>query len=72
MIELYSKPNCPACVVTKNRLKTAKVAFMEYTIGVDVERDAVLERFPDARMLPIVVVDGVWVMDIENLLKQDE
>lgn len=57
-IELITRDGCPACVKTKNLLKKKNLPFSEFRIGVDLTRDQVIERFPDQKMIPIILVDG--------------
>lgn len=58
MIEIYTREGCPHCTEIKRYLKSKEVAFTELKIGVDVERSVVLEKFPDQKTLPIIVLSG--------------
>jgi glutaredoxin len=77
-IELYTRGACQLCDQTKTALKKNNLAFEERIIERDITRDEVLEKFPGARMLPIVVVDGTWIGGRDEILrlvaqrKQDE
>jgi glutaredoxin len=77
-IELYTRGACQLCDQTKAALKKSNLAFEERIIERDITRDEVLEKFPGARMLPIVVVDGTWIGGRDEILrlvaqrKQDE
>lgn len=57
-VTIYSKPTCPQCDQTKALLKAHNIPFTELRVGENVTREEVLEAFPNARMMPIIVVDG--------------
>jgi glutaredoxin len=67
MIEVYSKPNCPDCTRAKSLLTSKGIEFNEYVIGVDADRDTLVERFPQARTAPIIVVDGMFLGGLQQL-----
>ena len=69
MIELYTRASCQSCVVAKRFLTEKNVPFKEYSVGVDVQREDVLKKFPVARMLPIVVIEGEYVGSKEELIE---
>jgi glutaredoxin 3 len=68
-IELYTKDGCGHCVHTKTTLRTKNLPFTEYNIPKDISREAVLEKFPGAKTLPVSVVDGEWIGGRDELLK---
>jgi glutaredoxin len=57
-VEIYTRDGCTRCVETKMLLNNRNIAFTEKKIGVDIDRNLVLERFPNQKALPIVVFDG--------------
>jgi glutaredoxin len=61
IVEIYTRDGCPRCVQTKTLLSNNDVNYTEKKIGVDIERDAVLQAFPDQRSLPIVSVNGTVI-----------
>lgn len=67
MIRVYSKPNCPYCVRTKALLETKGIAYQETAIGVEIDRDTLLEQFPEARTAPIITVDGMFIGGFNEL-----
>lgn len=69
-IVLYTKSNCPACVQAKTYMTEKKIAFREISIGVDITREDVLSLYPDARTVPIAVVDGTWIGGKTELLER--
>ena len=42
----------------------------EYKLGVDYTREQLLEKFPNARTFPVVVIDGFHIGGFEQLKKQ--
>jgi glutaredoxin 3 len=58
MIEIYSKPNCPYCETTKSTLKNQGVHFYEYVVGMDIPREEFFQKFPNARTVPQIVING--------------
>jgi glutaredoxin len=55
---VYTKDDCPACLIVKNRLHSQGVEFKEVKIGRDITVDAFKEQFPNVRMVPYVVKSG--------------
>ena len=52
---VYSQPNCPGCVIMKNKLKEEGKTFTEIIIGKDITVDEFKERFPTVRSVPFMV-----------------
>lgn len=59
LIEIYTKPNCPACFKTKKFLAEYHLPYKEFVLGENITRDEVKAKFPTAKYVPIVIVDGV-------------
>lgn len=55
---VYTKDNCPACVMVKNRFHNQGVEFTEVKIGRDITVEAFKEQFPNVRAVPHVVKSG--------------
>jgi len=70
MIEIYSKPNCPYCTKAKQLLNTMNISFNEYKLDEDFTREIVLEKFPNAKSYPIVVVDGFHIGGYSQLVEK--
>jgi glutaredoxin 3 len=67
MIEVYGKPDCNYCTKAKDLLNSKLVAFDYYSVGEDVTTEEVIERFPNARSVPVVVVNGNHIGGYEEL-----
>lgn len=55
-ITLYTRPSCSECVKAKNLLKDNQISFKEIEIDKDISRDELLEQFPSAKVLPLIVL----------------
>jgi len=61
LIEIYSKENCTYCVSAKNLLTSKNKLFTEHKLGVDYTREQLLEKFPNAKSFPVIVIDGYHI-----------
>ena len=68
-IEIYTRDGCNRCVNLKKILQKENVEYKEYVIGENISREQVLEKYPDAKMLPIVVYESVKLADGDQLVK---
>ena len=67
MIEIYTKPSCPSCINAKMFLQGRGLKYTEIKIGKDISREEFLEKFPEARTVPWVLVDGNLIGGYENV-----
>lgn len=58
MIEIWGKPQCPFCDRAKQLCETRGLKYTYKQLGVDFEREEVLEEFPGARTFPQIKVNG--------------
>lgn len=67
MVLMYTKSQCPQCVIAKGRLKLANIEFTEVFVDKD---PAARQAMVDAghRSVPIFYVDGVSV-ELKDLLQ---
>lgn len=61
VIEVYTRDGCVKCAETKSILSNKNIEFTEKRIGVDIDRDTVVSKFPDAKSLPILVIDEMVI-----------
>lgn len=61
MIEIYTKHNCNYCVKAKNILTSLNVPYKEFVVEVDVTRDFILDKFPNARSYPVIVINNEFI-----------
>lgn len=55
MKTVYTQPNCPGCVILKNKLIQQNVPFQTVEIGKDITKEEFFEKFPGVRSVPHVV-----------------
>lgn len=60
-VELYTKPNCTYCSMTKAILQTNGISFKESMLDRDFTREWIKETYPTAITYPIIVVDGYYI-----------
>lgn len=69
-ITLYTTPTCTHCKALKQRLTDNNISFELFTVGENITRDAVFDKFPTAKQVPIVVIDDVWIHDYHGTINQ--
>lgn len=67
-IEIITRDDCTYCVQAKQLLRDNNAEFTELHIGLDIMREDVLETYPECKVLPVVVVDGVCIGGYTDLL----
>lgn len=67
IIEIYTKPSCPSCLNAKIFLQSKGLEYTEVKIGKDISREDFLEKFPTARTVPWVIIDGLFVGGYEQV-----
>ena len=67
LIEVYSSEGCVHCTTTKNLLESRGLTFIEHKVDVEISRDELRKMFPQAKMLPVVIVDGAFVQNPADL-----
>ncbi len=60
-VELYTRESCQMCIKTKRMLVEKNVPFIEYKLEHDIKREDLLKQLPQAKVLPIIVVDGIYI-----------
>lgn len=67
-IEIYSTAMCPYCNAAKSLLQARGLAWREFRIDADPgARRTLLERVPDARTVPQIFINGVYVGGFDDL-----
>ena len=69
LLELYTKVDCPNCDQVKKLLYDNCVPFNEYGIGWNITRYEVLGKFPEAKVVPIIIFNGQRLGGIAELTK---
>lgn len=69
MFSVYTRDGCSFCEKAKNLLNQNNLQYTEYSIGKNILREEVLQKFPGIKMLPIIVdVNGTLVGGYEDLV----
>ena len=55
MKTIYTKEDCPACMVLKSKLFSKNIDYKEVMIGRDITREEFMEKFPGVRQVPHLV-----------------
>jgi glutaredoxin 3 len=68
MIEIYSKPDCGFCKAAKDLLELNDIGYNEYSIGTHLTREEFIEKFPNVKTVPAILVDGFFIGGYNELL----
>ena len=60
-VELYTKERCPYCQMAKIALMDKVIPYSEQKLGRDFSREQILEKFPEAKTFPMIVLDGMYI-----------
>lgn len=66
-ITIYTKSGCPNCVAAKNLLKSKGLRFVELDTEKPDELANLLRRFPEARQMPQIFINGQRVGGLAGL-----
>lgn len=67
-VELITRKDCLYCNMAKEVLRENGIAYVEHTIGENISRDEVIAKYPDNKVLPIVIIDENVVGTYAELL----
>mgnify|MGYP001172340204 FL=1 len=72
-IEIYSKTNCMYCdkavhIAQQMIQETSEHSYDKYMLDEDFTREELLEKFPNARTFPQIVIDGENIGGYSNFL----
>ena len=57
MIEIWSKPNCVFCDKAEMLCKMKSLEYKKYMLDVDYSNEDFVEKFPNARTFPQIIID---------------
>ena len=72
MIYIWGKAACPSCEKAKRTLDTHNIKYEYRQLGVDFEREEVIQEFPEARTFPQIVINGQKIGGYEQMVKYIE
>jgi glutaredoxin len=67
MIELITRDGCVFCTRAKSLLQNAGMPYIEKKIGLDIDREEVLKTYPDAKLLPLFILDSEYKGSYDEL-----
>lgn len=67
MIQIYSKPHCKYCIAAKSLLAQKCIDYKEYRIGEHISREDFLQLYPEAKTVPVIVVNNKWIGGFKEL-----
>ena len=66
-ITIYTKSNCPNCVSAKALLKSKGLEYGEIDCDNPYEFDGLREKYPEAKQLPQIIINGQRVGGLAGL-----
>jgi glutaredoxin 3 len=72
MIEIYGKPACPFCEQAKQFCEKMGLSYTYSSMGTDFTREELLEKFPEARTVPQIIINGTKIGGYNELTKYIE
>jgi len=73
LLTIITKPQCPMCDQVKTLLNTNRITYDNVEIGKDITREEVLRKFPDAKVVPIIMLYDQrmgGIAELEKLVEQ--
>ena len=58
LVEIWGKTNCPYCNRAKQTSKKFGLNYIYHQLEEDFTKEEFLEKFPDAKSYPQIIVDG--------------
>lgn len=71
-VVVWSKPQCPWCVMAKRLLELKGIEYTLVTLGEEFTRDDVVAKFPTARTFPIIEIDNEYIGGYNELRQKIE
>jgi len=66
-IRIYSKSNCPNCIIAKATLVSKGLAYEEIDCDNPYEFDGLREKYPEVKQLPQILIQGQRVGGLAGL-----
>lgn len=65
---VWSTPTCSFCVRAKAELNKRGIEFEERILGIDWTKEQLQEMVPNARTVPQIFIDGIYVGGYTELM----
>ena len=69
-VEMYSKDGCGYCMAAARLMMQKGIQFTTQELNVHFTREMILEKFPDVKTFPIIVVDGMYIGGYNELSEE--
>ena len=69
MIDIYTRTDCSFCSSAKQFMKSRNISYNEHLVGRDLTREELIEKFPQMKTVPIIVLDGRLIGGYMNLVE---
>lgn len=67
IIEVYGRDNCPYCTMAKDLLNKKGLQYTEHVVGSTMSREQFFEKFPHAKTVPQITINGVLIGGYDKL-----
>lgn len=71
-VEIYSKDNCSYCTSSKLFFDRNGIPYTEFKLNRDYTVEEFKEKFPSARTVPQIIINGKTIGGYDELLKKGE
>ena len=68
LIRIFSKVDCPYCDSAKNLLISKGYSYHEFIIGQDIARDEFVEKFPNVKTVPYIIIGNNHIGGYKQLI----
>jgi len=69
LVEIWGRPGCSYCERAKQICKKFGLNYIYHQLDEDFTREELLERFPDAKTYPQIIVDGEYIGGHDDFVK---
>jgi len=70
MIDIYTRNDCSFCSQAKAFMQKKNLPYTEHVVGRDLTREQLIEKFPQMKTLPIILVDNQLIGGYINLVER--
>jgi len=64
---MYTSKSCSACTAAKELLRAHAIPVTTVMVDQDITLEEVREQFPDAKQLPVTIIDGNCIVGLARL-----
>jgi glutaredoxin 3 len=69
LVEIWGRSGCSYCERAKQICKKFGLNYIYHQLDEDFTREELLERFPDAKTYPQIIVDGEYIGGHDDFVK---